>query len=32
MHTQYPQIEEDNELLIVLSAKQDLETPENLIN
>jgi hypothetical protein len=31
MHTQYPMIEEDNELPKVLSAKQNLETPENLI-
>jgi hypothetical protein len=32
MHTQYPMIEEDNELQKVLSAKQNLETPENMIN
>jgi hypothetical protein len=32
MHTQYPKIEEDNELPRVLSAKQNLETPKNLIN
>jgi hypothetical protein len=32
MYTQYPKIEEDNELPKVLSAKQNLETPENLIN
>jgi hypothetical protein len=32
MHTQYPKIEEDNELTKVLLAKQNLETPENLIN
>jgi hypothetical protein len=30
MHTQYPKIEEDNEFLKVLSAKQNLETLENL--
>jgi hypothetical protein len=28
MHTQYPKMEEDNEILKVLSAKQNLETPE----
>jgi hypothetical protein len=32
MHTQYPKIEEDDEIPKVLSAKQNLETPENLIN
>jgi hypothetical protein len=32
MHTRYPKIEEDNELPKVLSAKQNLETRENLIN
>jgi hypothetical protein len=32
MHTQYPKIKEDNELPNVLSAKQNLETPKNLIN
>jgi hypothetical protein len=32
MHTQYPNIKEDNELSKVLSAKQNLETPENLID
>jgi hypothetical protein len=32
MHTQYPKIEEDNELPKVLSAKQNLETPKNQIN
>jgi hypothetical protein len=32
MHTHYPKIEEDNEIPKVLSAKQNLETPENLIN
>jgi hypothetical protein len=30
MHTQYPKIEEDNEIPKVLSAKQNLKTPENL--
>jgi hypothetical protein len=28
MHTQYPEIEEDNEIQKVLSAKQNLETPK----
>jgi hypothetical protein len=32
MHTQYPKIEEDNELPKVLSAEENLNTPENLIN
>jgi hypothetical protein len=32
MHTQYPKIKEDNEFSKVLSAKQNLETPKNLIN
>jgi hypothetical protein len=32
MHSQYPKIKEDNEFSKVLSAKQNLETPENLIN
>jgi hypothetical protein len=32
MHTQYAKIKEDNEFPNVLSAKQNLETPENLIN
>jgi hypothetical protein len=32
MHTQYRKIKEDNELPNVLSAKQNMETPENLIN
>jgi hypothetical protein len=32
MYTQYPQIDEDNELSKVLSAKRNLETPKNLIN
>jgi hypothetical protein len=32
MHTQYPKIEKDDEIPKVLSAKQNLETPENLIN
>jgi hypothetical protein len=32
MHTQYPKIEEDNELPKVLSAKENLDTPENMIN
>jgi hypothetical protein len=32
MHTQYPKIEEDNEIPKVPSAKQKLKTPENLIN
>jgi hypothetical protein len=32
MQTQHPKIEEDNEISKVLSAKQNLETPENLIN
>jgi hypothetical protein len=32
MHTQYPKIEEDNEISKVLSAKQNLKTSENLIN
>jgi hypothetical protein len=32
MHTQYPKIEEDNELPKVLSAKQNLGTHVNLIN
>jgi hypothetical protein len=31
MHTQYLKIEEDNKLPKMLSAKQNLETPENLI-
>jgi hypothetical protein len=30
MHTQYPKIEEDNEIPKVLSAKRNLETPKNL--
>jgi hypothetical protein len=30
MHTQYPKIKEDNKFPKVLSAKQNLETPENL--
>jgi hypothetical protein len=29
---QYPKIKEDNEFPKVLSAKQNLKTPENLIN
>jgi hypothetical protein len=32
MHTQYPKIKEDNEIQKFLSAKQNLETFENLIN
>jgi hypothetical protein len=32
MHTQYTKIEEDNELLEVLSAKKNLEIPGNLNN
>jgi hypothetical protein len=32
MHALYPKIEEDNELPKVLSAKQNLKTPKNLIN
>jgi hypothetical protein len=32
MHTQYPKIKEDNEFTKVLSAKQNLKTPENLNN
>jgi hypothetical protein len=32
MHSQYPKIKEDNEFSKVLSAKQNLETPENMIN
>jgi hypothetical protein len=32
MHTQYPKIEEDNEIPNVLSVKQNMETPEKLIN
>jgi hypothetical protein len=32
MHTHYPKIEEDHEIPKVLAAKQNLETPENLIN
>jgi hypothetical protein len=32
IHTQYSKIEEDNEILKVPSAKQNMETPENLIN
>jgi hypothetical protein len=32
MHTQYPKNEEDNEILKVVTAKQNLETLENLIN
>jgi hypothetical protein len=31
MHTQYPKIEEDNELPKVLPAKQNLKSPENLM-
>jgi hypothetical protein len=31
MHTQYPNIKKDNECPKVLSAKQNCETPENLI-
>jgi hypothetical protein len=31
MHTLYHKIKEDNEIPKVLSAKQNLETPENLI-
>jgi hypothetical protein len=32
MHTHYPKIKEDNEIPKVLSAKQNMEIPENLIN
>jgi hypothetical protein len=32
MHTQYSKIEEDNEFPKVISAKQNQETPGNLIN
>jgi hypothetical protein len=32
MHTQYLKLEEDNEIPKVLTAKQNLKTPENLIN
>jgi hypothetical protein len=32
MHTQYPKIEEDNEISKVLSVKQNLKTPGKLIN
>jgi hypothetical protein len=32
MHTQYPKIKEDIEIPKVLSTKQNLETPKNLIN
>jgi hypothetical protein len=32
MHTQYLKIEEDNEIPKVLLAKQNLQTPENLMN
>jgi hypothetical protein len=32
MHTQYPKIKDYNELQKVLTAKQNLETSENLIN
>jgi hypothetical protein len=32
MHTQYPKIEEDNEIPKVVSVKQNLESPENLIS
>jgi hypothetical protein len=32
MHTQYPNIKEDNELPKLLSAKRNLETPENPID
>jgi hypothetical protein len=32
MHTKYPKIKEENEIPKVLSAKQNLKTPENLIN
>jgi hypothetical protein len=32
MHTQYPKNEEDNEIPKVVTAKQNLETLENLIN
>jgi hypothetical protein len=32
MHTQYTKIEEDNEISKVLLAKQNLKTPEDLIN
>jgi hypothetical protein len=32
MRTPYPKIEEDNEITKVLLVKQNLETPENLIN
>jgi hypothetical protein len=31
MHTQHPKIKEDNEISKVLSAKQNLKTPKNLI-
>jgi hypothetical protein len=31
MHTQYPNIKEDNKFPKVLSAKQNLKTPKNLI-
>jgi hypothetical protein len=31
MDTQYPKIKEDNEIPKVLSAKQNLETPRELI-
>jgi hypothetical protein len=32
MHSQFLKIEEDNEIQKVLSAKQNLDTPKNLIN
>jgi hypothetical protein len=32
LNMQYPKIKEDNEFQKVLSAKQDLKTPKNLIN
>jgi hypothetical protein len=31
MHTQYPKIKEDNGIPKVLSAKQNLKIPKNLI-
>jgi hypothetical protein len=32
MHSKYTKIKEDNEFPKVLSAKQNLQTPKNLIN
>jgi hypothetical protein len=32
MHIEYPKIKEDKEFPKVISAKQNLETPENLNN